>query len=114
MNLSAAARDATLARSAEDGLLREVDVEPTGARRGMQGADVHAQLGGEFAQRKELRLTRMFNGGSPCARKDVGGNRSKAAVPHAKRIDRCVDKVGEPLLREASVAPQVAQEVHDL
>ena len=42
-----------------------MDVEPTGARRGLQGADVHAQLGGEFAQRKELRLTRMFNGGSP-------------------------------------------------
>ena len=47
----------------------------------------HAQ--GEMRKRKALRVTRMFNGGSPCARKDVGRKWSKAAVPHAKRIDRC-------------------------
>ena len=50
MNLSAAARDATLRGRPKTDCLREVDVEPTGARRGLQGADVHAQLAGEFAQ----------------------------------------------------------------
>ncbi len=91
----------------------ELRLQPSGPRRRLQRADVHAEFCGQSRRWPRVRaaspLRRAFFA-SP--RDDVRRRTSQATVPHPERVDRDVKQVGQLSLRQIGSAAQLTQLVH--
>jgi hypothetical protein len=112
MNCAVAARDASRLGRPNTDCTEECAESSAGPDRSLRGADMNAELFGEFTESQQFRLACVTFDCRLSMEEHSRRHGAQPAIPRAKRLQRDTESFGKGVMGEIRIATQLAKRVH--